>query len=182
MGDSLKDVRDRALLLLGFAGGFRRSELVGLDCADIEFVRQGFIITLRHSKTDRRVLDAKSASRIATPSIAPLLPSRRGWRVLTSRMAQCSFLSPDMATFHPSGCLAMLSAKSSANALPPSAWTGMATQATASAQVSPPAPQRRGFPPSKFAHRQATPATRCSVAMCETVNCSSAMLRVPCCK
>jgi integrase len=53
MGDSLKDVRDRALLLLGFAGGFRRSELVGLDVTDIEMVRQGIIITLRHSKTDQ---------------------------------------------------------------------------------------------------------------------------------
>jgi integrase len=53
MGDSVKDVRDRALLLLGFAGGFRRSELVGLDVADIEIVRQGIIITLRHSKTDQ---------------------------------------------------------------------------------------------------------------------------------
>ena len=53
MGNSMKDVRDRALLLLGFAGGFRRSELVGLDVADIEIVRQGIIITLRHSKTDQ---------------------------------------------------------------------------------------------------------------------------------
>lgn len=53
MGDSMKDVRDRALLLLGFAGGFRRSELMGLDVADIEHVRQGIIITLRHSKTDQ---------------------------------------------------------------------------------------------------------------------------------
>jgi integrase len=53
IGDSLKDVRDRALLLLGFAGGFRRSELVGLDVTDIETFRQGIIITLRHSKTDQ---------------------------------------------------------------------------------------------------------------------------------
>jgi integrase len=53
MGDSMKETRDRALLLLGFAGGFRRSELVGLDVADIEAVRQGLIITLRHSKTDQ---------------------------------------------------------------------------------------------------------------------------------
>ena len=53
MSDSMKDVRDRALLLLGFAGGFRRSELVGLDVADIEIVRLGIIITLRHSKTDQ---------------------------------------------------------------------------------------------------------------------------------
>ena len=53
MGDSMKDVRDRALLLLGFAGGFRRSELVGLDHADIEHVRQGLVIALRRSKTDQ---------------------------------------------------------------------------------------------------------------------------------
>lgn len=53
IGDGTKDARDRALLLLGFAGGFRRSELVGLDVADIEQVRQGVIVTLRHSKTDQ---------------------------------------------------------------------------------------------------------------------------------
>jgi integrase len=53
VGDSMKDVRDRALLLLGFAGGFRRSELVGLDFADIAIVRQGLIVTLQRSKTDQ---------------------------------------------------------------------------------------------------------------------------------
>jgi integrase len=52
-GDGIKDARDRALLLLGFAGGFRRSELVGLDVADIEQVRQGLVVTLRRSKTDQ---------------------------------------------------------------------------------------------------------------------------------
>jgi integrase len=53
MGDSVKDARDRALLLLGFAGGFRRSELVGLDVSDLEHVRQGIIVHLRRSKTDQ---------------------------------------------------------------------------------------------------------------------------------
>jgi integrase len=53
MGEGVKDARDRALLLTGFAGGFRRSELVGLDLADIERVRQGMAILLRHSKTDQ---------------------------------------------------------------------------------------------------------------------------------
>jgi integrase len=53
MGASTKDVRDRALLLIGFAGGFRRSELVGLDVTDIASVRQGVVITLRRSKTDQ---------------------------------------------------------------------------------------------------------------------------------
>jgi len=52
-GDSIRDQRDRALLLIGFAGGLRRSESVGLDLADLEFVREGLIITLRRSKTDQ---------------------------------------------------------------------------------------------------------------------------------
>jgi integrase len=46
-------LRDRALLLLGFAGAFRRSELVSLDVADLEFARAGLIVTLRKSKTDQ---------------------------------------------------------------------------------------------------------------------------------
>jgi len=53
MGDAQKDVRDRALLLIGFAGALRRSELVGLDVGDIEQVRQGITLTLRRSKTDQ---------------------------------------------------------------------------------------------------------------------------------
>jgi integrase len=52
-GGSLRAIRDRALLLIGFAGGFRRSELCAVNCTDIERVRQGVIITLRRSKTDQ---------------------------------------------------------------------------------------------------------------------------------
>jgi len=46
-------LRDRALLLLGFAGAFRRSELVALDVADIERHPKGLIVHLRRSKTDQ---------------------------------------------------------------------------------------------------------------------------------
>jgi integrase len=52
-GDGLKGTRDRALLLIGFAGALRRSELVALDVADIEHVRRGIVLCLRHSKTDQ---------------------------------------------------------------------------------------------------------------------------------
>jgi site-specific recombinase XerC len=45
--------RDRALILLGFAGAFRRSELVGLDIADCAFGKDGLTVTLRRSKTDQ---------------------------------------------------------------------------------------------------------------------------------
>lgn len=47
-------LRDRALLLVGFAGAFRRSELVGLDWEECEFVEQGVAIRLRRSKTDQK--------------------------------------------------------------------------------------------------------------------------------
>lgn len=53
MGRGHRDIRDRALLLIGFAGGFRRSELVALECADLDPVRQGMIIWIRRSKTDQ---------------------------------------------------------------------------------------------------------------------------------
>jgi len=45
--------RDRAMVLLGFAGAFRRAEIVGLDAADLAFGRDGLTITLRRSKTDQ---------------------------------------------------------------------------------------------------------------------------------
>ena len=51
--DGAKGTRDRALLLIGFAGALRRSELVALDVADIEHVRRGIVLYLRHSKTDQ---------------------------------------------------------------------------------------------------------------------------------
>jgi integrase len=57
--DSLIGVRDRALLLMGFAGGFRRSELVGLDVTDVAFVPDGLLITLRRSKTDQESIGRK---------------------------------------------------------------------------------------------------------------------------
>lgn len=54
IGQTAKDARDRALLLIGFAGGFRRSELIGLDVSDLEQVREGVLLTLRRSKTDQQ--------------------------------------------------------------------------------------------------------------------------------
>ncbi len=50
--DTTIGIRDRSLLLTGFAGALRRSELVALDWADIETNADGLILTLRASKTD----------------------------------------------------------------------------------------------------------------------------------
>lgn len=53
LGDSLIDKRDRALILLGFAGAFRRSELAQLRLADITETEDGLRVRLRQSKTDQ---------------------------------------------------------------------------------------------------------------------------------
>ncbi|MEO8597320.1 MAG: site-specific integrase [Candidatus Solibacter sp.] len=45
--------RDRAMVLLGFAGAFRRSELVSFDVGDCIFGRDGLTVNLRKSKTDQ---------------------------------------------------------------------------------------------------------------------------------
>lgn len=50
---TLQGIRDRAVLLVGFAGAFRRSELAGLSVADVEFTNDGVVITLPRSKTDQ---------------------------------------------------------------------------------------------------------------------------------
>ncbi|MGI4801839.1 MAG: site-specific integrase [Janthinobacterium lividum] len=51
--ETLKGKRDRALLALGMAGAFRRSELVALQVADLERVPDGLRVTIRKSKTDQ---------------------------------------------------------------------------------------------------------------------------------
>ena len=48
-----KRFKNRALILIGFAGGFRRSELVAIHCDDIDFVPEGVKIFLKRSKTDQ---------------------------------------------------------------------------------------------------------------------------------
>lgn len=58
MCDTLDDsmligIRDRAVLLVGFAGALRRSELVALNHADVAFTRAGVVVTLRRSKVDQ---------------------------------------------------------------------------------------------------------------------------------
>ena len=75
LGD-LRDLRDRAILLLGFAGGLRRSEIVGLDCSPkdtlaasgwIERFDEGFLLTLRGKTGWREVEIAKGSSDATCP-------------------------------------------------------------------------------------------------------------------
>jgi len=71
--DGLLGVRDRALLLVGFAGAFRRSELAGLAVDCLEYTAEGVKILLPKSKTDQdgqgRYVGIKRGS---TPATCPV--------------------------------------------------------------------------------------------------------------
>jgi site-specific recombinase XerD len=78
--DCLGGLRDRALLLLGFAGGFRRSELVALDVGDLEETEHGLRVRLRRSKTDQEAEgDVKGIPWASHPETCPVR-AVRAWR------------------------------------------------------------------------------------------------------
>ena len=74
---TLVTLRDRALLLLGFAGAFRRSELVALDVANVEEVPEGLRVTIRRGKTDQEAHGAVIA--IVRGEIACPVAALRAW-------------------------------------------------------------------------------------------------------
>ena len=76
--NNLAGIRDRALLLLGFAGAFRRSELVALDVADIEETETGLLVCIRSSKTDQEGQGVTIA--IARGDVACPVKALRAWR------------------------------------------------------------------------------------------------------
>lgn len=78
-GGRLVDVRDRALLLVGFAGAFRRSELVALDVADVADGPDGLTLVIRRSKTDQEGAGRKVGIPYGSnPQTCPVR-AYRGW-------------------------------------------------------------------------------------------------------
>lgn len=59
--DDLVGLRNRALILVGFSGAFRRSELVGVAIADIKWASDGAVLLVRRSKTDQHGEGLKKA-------------------------------------------------------------------------------------------------------------------------
>ncbi len=49
----IKKIRDKTIILIGFGGGFRRTELISIDYEDLKFVPEGLKITIKRSKTDQ---------------------------------------------------------------------------------------------------------------------------------
>jgi site-specific recombinase XerD len=101
--NTLSGLRDKALLLLGFAGAFRRSELVALTTKDIERTPEGIKVTIRQSKTDQegqgqviailngtrfRIVDALYAwLKVANITEGPLFPSiKKGGKIQTAAL------------------------------------------------------------------------------------------------
>ena len=97
MGDALRDDRDRALLAVGFAGGFRRSELVALEVADLEEVPEGYRVTVRRSKADQD-------GRGMTKAIVYGRHDQTGTRLPASRIGSRRRLDSDRPPPRRSGC------------------------------------------------------------------------------
>jgi site-specific recombinase XerD len=74
---SLRELRNRALILLGFAGAFRRSELVALNVDDFEETPEGMLVTLHRSKTDQEGIGRKVA--IPRGEVACPVAALRAW-------------------------------------------------------------------------------------------------------
>ncbi len=51
--EEIKKFRDKTIILIGFGGGFRRTELISINHEDLEFVQEGIKITIKKSKTDQ---------------------------------------------------------------------------------------------------------------------------------
>ena len=80
--DTLRGARDRALMLLGFSGALRRSELASLRLEDVQEVEQGLDVQIRRSKTDQEGLGQSVAiPKAHNPWCCPL-QALREWREL----------------------------------------------------------------------------------------------------
>jgi integrase len=100
----LADLRDRALLLLGFGGALRRSEIVALNVEDIARTQEGLRVTIRHSKTDQEAAGAVIA--ILRGSVAcPWKPYRRGCLSRRSTAGRYSGRCERMAKYRHGGSL-----------------------------------------------------------------------------
>jgi len=51
--NDINKLRDKTIILIGFGGGFRRTELISIDHEDLEIVQEGLKITIKKSKTDQ---------------------------------------------------------------------------------------------------------------------------------
>lgn len=95
LDDGLLGCRDRALLLMGFAGGFRRSELVSLDVEDMNETADGLVVRVRRSKTDPEGKGTTVALPYGSTAATCPVRSYRGWIAAAGIKAGPAFRSVD---------------------------------------------------------------------------------------
>jgi integrase len=76
---TLLGLRDRALILVGFAGAFQRSELAAIDFAHLSFTKDGLVIDLRRSKTDQEAAGRKVGIPFGKEEITCAVRALRRW-------------------------------------------------------------------------------------------------------
>jgi len=99
-GERRIDVRDRALVLIGFAGALRRSELVGLDVDDVRFEGEGLVLRLRRSKTNQEgELEEVAVLYGSDPQTVPSAHYKPGSGLARSSKVRCSApsIAPDVS-------------------------------------------------------------------------------------
>ena len=74
--EGLAGSRDHALLLLGFAGAFRRSELVALNVEDLEKTEDGVVVHIRRSKTDQEAAGRHVGIPYGSTNLCPVTAPR----------------------------------------------------------------------------------------------------------
>jgi integrase len=105
--DTMRGVRDRAVLLMCWAGAFRRSELISVQFTDVEFVEQGILVHIERSKTDQEARGASVAIPYGSdPSTCPVRSLKR-WLEKSG--------IDDGALFRPLRCGAPTHARTAAN-------------------------------------------------------------------
>ncbi len=84
---SPRDERDRALILVGFAGGFRASELAGLGIGDVTFNESELFVDVRRSKEDQRGLGERTQIRFGTTAATCPVRALETWIARVGRPA-----------------------------------------------------------------------------------------------
>ena len=119
-GNDLAGARDRALLLIGFAGALRRSELVSIDVEHVRSISTGIRLMIPRSKTDASGAGAEigimSGADEATCPVARCAPGS-SWR--KSLMGRCFVASPMPEPLVRGGCTRTRFARSCAGGLRP---------------------------------------------------------------
>ncbi len=94
-GEGRRALRDMALLLIGFAGGFRRSELAAFDLRDVSFTTEGLVLFVGRSKADQERHGAEIGIEAVPGSALCAVTALRRWLEVRGDMAGALFCRLD---------------------------------------------------------------------------------------